>query len=327
MLQERFAIVDCASSEHRPLVVRAERLVAERVLEVVLQAPDGSDLLPWEPGAHVELALPSGQRRQYSLCGRPYELSSYAIAVLEEVDGRGGSAEFHRLAKVDSILNVRAPKNDFPLLDAPGYLLFAGGIGITPILTMVEELARRGTPWTLVYGGRNRSTMAYLDRLAECEGGTVDLWPEDERGRPDLVATMSPQAPGTLVYACGPAGMLDAVIAAHMQVPGLPPLHVERFGASGPVDSSGGGFEVVLAKTGTTITVQEGKSVLETAREVLPRLSYSCEEGYCGECETTVLEGEPDHRDDFLDDDERASGETMMICVSRCKDPRLVLDL
>lgn len=316
-----------AAAEHTPMVVEQERLIADRILEVVLRAPGGRDLPPWEPGAHVELLLPSGCTRQFSLCGSPDERQRWTIAVLEEVDGRGGSAELHRLARAGAVLPVRPPRNNFPLKAAPRYLFLAGGIGITPILTMVEAVQRTGAEWTLVYGGRSRSTMAYLDRVAAYAGGTVELWPEDERGRPDLPALLAAQDADTLIYACGPTGMLDAVEAAHAGVNGLQPLRIERFAASGPVDVTGGAFEVVLAKTGRTLVVEENKSILETVRAVLPRLSYSCEEGYCGECETGVLEGQPDHRDDFLDDDEREAGETMMICVSRCRGPRLVLDL
>jgi ferredoxin len=169
--------------------------------------------------------------------------------------------------------------------------------------------------------------MAYLDRIAGYPAGRVDLWPEDERGRPDLEALLRAQDAQTEVYACGPAGLLDALAEAHARVQALAPLRIERFSAAGPVDVSGGAFEVVLAKAGKSLIVEEGTSILATLRKVLPRMSFSCEEGYCGECETSVLEGTPDHRDDFLSDEEQESGETMMICVSRCKGRRLVLDL
>ena len=316
-----------ADPERRTMAVDQERVVAERVMEVVLRAADGGPLPALGPGAHIELLLPSGLARQYSLCGDPGDRRSYTIAVLEEVDGRGGSAELHRLAKAGAVLQIRPPRNTFPLKPAPRYLFIAGGIGVTPILTMVEQAQRDGAEWTFIYGGRTRASMAYLDRIATYAGGTVELWPEDERGRPDLPTLLAAQDGGTLVYTCGPTGLLDAVQAAHARVHGLQPLRLERFAASGPVDTAGGAFEVVLAKAGKTLVVEEGVSILETVRPVLPRLSYSCEEGYCGECETGVLEGEPDHRDDFLDEDEQASGETMMICVSRCRGSRLVLDL
>lgn len=316
-----------AAADHLSLVVVSGRVVAERVLEVVLASPDGQPLPDWEPGAHVEVRLPSGLTRQYSLCGRPQDGGTWTIAVLQEQDGRGGSVELHRVASAGASLGLREPRNDFPLEDAPSYLFLAGGIGVTPILTMVEHVAATGTPWTLVYGGRSRGTMAYLDRLAACSGGDLQVWPEDERGRPDLGALIAAQPLSAGVYACGPAGMLDAVMAAHRESGAGRTLHVERFGASGPLDLTGGAFEVELAKSGRTLLVAEGESVLATVRAVLPKLSYSCEEGYCGECETKVLAGVPDHRDDFLDDDEQASNAVMMICVSRCKGTKLVLDL
>ena len=269
----------------------------------------------------------SGLTRQYSLCGDPADRKRYTIAVLEEVDGRGGSAELHRVARTGAVIRVRSPRNAFPLAESSRYLFVAGGIGITPILTMVEEAERRGSEWKLVYGGRSRGTMAYVDRVSALTSGVVDLWPEDERGRPDLAALLATADAETQVYVCGPTGLIDAVQTAHASVHGLQPLRFERFAAAGPVDTTGGAFEVVLAKAGKTLTVEEGVSILETVRSVLPRLSYSCEEGYCGECETRVLEGQPDHRDDFLDQEEQEAGESMMICVSRCKGQRLVLDL
>jgi cytochrome P450/ferredoxin-NADP reductase len=316
-----------AEAGHRPVVVADQQLVAERTLEIVLRSPDGAALPAWEPGAHIELLLPSGNARQYSLCGNPAERTAWRIAVLEEVDGRGGSAELHRLAKAGVVLQAHPPRNHFPLKDGVRFLFIAGGIGVTPILTMIEEVQRRGAEWTLVYGGRSRSAMAYLDRIAAYTGGTVDVWPEDERGRPDLAALLAAQDAQTQLYACGPTGLLDAITEAHAAVHGLQPLRIERFAAAGPIDVSGGAFEVQLAKSGQSLIVEEGTSILATVRAVLPRLSYSCEEGYCGECETAVLEGTPDHRDDFLSDEERESGTTMMICVSRSCSSKLVLDL
>ncbi|NMH98261.1 PDR/VanB family oxidoreductase [Pseudonocardia acidicola] len=314
-------------TERLTLTVEATRTVSEDVLLVELRRTDGGDLPPWDPGAHVEVELPSGLRRQYSLCGDPDRRDRYEIAVLREPEGRGGSIELHEVASPGAELWIGLPRNNFPLRPAVHYLFVAGGIGVTPILPMVAAAERAGATWRLVYGARTSRRLSFLDRLEQYGTERVDLWPEDERGRPNLVAELDRTDPSTLVYACGPGGMLDAVALAYAQRPDGRALHVERFGVDQPVDVTGDEIEVVLARSGHTLTVPGEQSILSAVREVLPRTPYSCEEGYCGECETPVLEGTPDHRDTYLSDDEREGGETMMLCVSRCAGRRLVLDL
>lgn len=299
---------------------------ATEVIAVTLRDPEGKALPAWEPGAHIEIELPSGLSRQYSLCGDPADRERYTIAVLREPEGKGGSIELHELARRGVTLDVGVPKNDFVLYDAPAYLFLAGGIGITPVIPMVAQAEARGVPWSLAYGGRAKETMAFCSTL-ERYGERVELWVESERGYPDLASLLKAAPEGTLVYTCGPAAMIEAVPQEHARHDHLGALHFERFEAAGPIDRSGVGFEVYLEQSHVTLTVLEGQSILETVRTVLPDQPFSCEEGYCGECETAVLEGEPDHRDDFLTPDEQDSGETMMICVSRCKGARLVLDL
>ncbi|HWD03513.1 MAG TPA: PDR/VanB family oxidoreductase [Amycolatopsis sp.] len=311
----------------RELVIKEVREEAREVLSVVLCDPDGAELPRWEPGAHVDVLLPSGLSRQYSLCGDADRADQYLIAVLREEHGRGGSRELHRTATVGKTLAVGEPRNNFPLEPAAGYLFLAGGIGITPILPMIDQAVARGTSWKLVYGGRSLSSMAFRDRLALYPPEAVELWPEDRRGRPDFDAVLRQAGPETLIYACGPGGMLNAVADQCASHDAGASLRVERFGADGPVDVTGAGFEVALERSGTTVRVPEGQSILATVRASVPGVPYSCEEGYCGECETPVLAGEPDHRDSYLTDDEREAGETMMICVSRCLSDRLVLDL
>jgi ferredoxin len=191
---------------------------------------------------------------------------------------------------------------------------------------MIDDAESRGASWQLVYGGRTATTMAYREVLS-AKGDTVDLWLEDERGYPDLPSILSAVPEGTLVYTCGPSAMIDAVRDEHARHDHLGTFHFERFAASGPVDTSGGSFEVELRSSGRVLTIPEGRPILEVVRDVLPDQPFSCEEGYCGECETGVLEGEPDHRDDYLTPDEQETNEVMMICVSRCKGARLVLDL
>jgi ferredoxin-NADP reductase len=328
------------------LLVKSVTWQAEGVLSLRLVDPAGARLAPWRPGAHLELVLPSGLIRQYSLCGPPEDRYSYTIAVLHTPDSRGGSREVHETALAGRRVSVRGPRNRFPLVDASRYLFIAGGIGVTPILAMVREVAARGAEWRLVYGGRSRSSMAFAEELAGMGRDRVDLVPQDERGLPDLDAVLAGADAGTAVYCCGPEGLLAAVGKRCEERD--PPLdvHFERFGpapasslgnspqgdrAGGTGEDSGndpdGSFEVELRCSGEVLTVPPDRSILDTVREVLPELQSSCEEGFCGTCETRVLEGTPEHRDSILNERERARGRTMMICVGRSRTPRLVLDL
>ncbi|MGQ4615530.1 2Fe-2S iron-sulfur cluster-binding protein [Nocardia sp. R7R-8] len=310
------------------LVLRAStvRPIADDIIEITFTHPDKQPLPGWEPGAHIELRLPSGLSRQYSLCGDPADRSSYVIAVLRAENGRGGSREVHEIARAGREFDVRVPRNNFPFVEADSYLFVAGGIGITPMIPMLEHARARGAQWLLVYGGRSATSMAYRESLAAL-GERVDVWIESECGYPELPAILGRAVPGTQVYVCGPNGMIDAVAAEYPQHTHLGGLHFERFGAAGPIDTAGEVFEVKLRQTGVTFTVAEGCTILEQVHKVLPDHPSSCEEGYCGECEVRVLEGTPDHRDDYLTEDEQENGDMMMICVSRCKGPKLVLDL
>lgn len=313
-------------TERRDLEICEVTDEAEGVVGVSFRDPAGADLPAWEPGAHIEIQLPSGLHRQYSLCSEPDNRSRYTVAVLREEAGRGGSRELHDIAAPGLVLSVRLPRNDFALVEADSYVFIGGGIGITPLIPMVAAAHARGAEWQLVYGGRTATTMAYREVLAEY-GERVDVCCEDERGYPDLATILKAAPAGAHVYTCGPGAMIDAVAAEHARHDHLGPLHFERFSAAGPVDTSGDTFEVELAKTGATIQVPADVPILEAVREVLPDQPFSCEEGYCGECETTVLEGRPDHRDDYLTPEEQEANEVMMICVSRCLGKRLVLDL
>ncbi len=319
-----------ASTELTVLSVQTE---ADDVVSVTLQRPDGAPLPAWKPGSHIEVRLPSGRLRQYSLCGDPESSDQWRVGVLKERAGRGGSRELHELAAAGATLAVRGPRNHFPLVEAPDYLFVAGGIGVTPILAMARSVAAVGSSsFRVVYGGRTRSSMAFAGELSEVAGDSLVLVPQDELGLPDLAGLLSSIGPDTAVYACGPAPML---VALEQQADALgvrAQLHVERFEAGDdlevvfdPADNTA--FEVQLARTGTTVTVPQDKRLIEALRDVLPGLSYDCEKGYCGACETRVLAGTPEHRDSILTDEERAAGRTMMICVGRCTSDRLVLDL
>jgi len=314
-----------------PAVVTERRDEAEGVVSLRLTAPDGSALPGWTPGAHLDVILPSGLIRQYSLCGDPADTSGYRIAILREQVSRGGSEEVHDHVYPGTRLALRGPRNHFPLVDAQEYLLIAGGVGITPLLPMSQEIAARGVPWKMIYGGRRRASMAFVDELRGLAGGRLELVPEDEAGYPDVAGALAGRAPGTAVYCCGPEGLLRAV-EEHCARLGISEwLHLERFAANSalppPTPTGTDSFEVYLAKSDITVVVPPNRSLLSSVRDVLPDVAFSCQEGVCGTCETEVLEGVPDHRDQVLTDDEREAGDTMMICVGRSKSPRLVLNL
>ncbi|MFE9675158.1 PDR/VanB family oxidoreductase [Streptomyces sp. NPDC006259] len=304
------------------LVVDGMRSVADGVQALTLRHPLGDPLPAWEPGAHVGLLLGPGLERQYSLCGDPADRSGWRVAVLREPRGRGGSAYVHEQLGPGDTVRVRGPRNHFPLRPAPRYRFVAGGIGITPILPMLAAADAAGAEWTLLYGGRSRASMAFTEELARY-GDRVTLAPQDEAGLLDLGSVLDALPEGTLVYCCGPGPLLDAVEA---RCPSGA-LHVERFQPKGQQGGEERAFEVELARSGRTLTVAPDVSVLDTVRAAGVEVLFSCTEGTCGTCETDVLDGIPDHRDSVLTDAEREAGESMMICVSRCRGERLVLDL
>ncbi|KUO09385.1 PDR/VanB family oxidoreductase [Streptomyces sp. DSM 15324] len=311
------------------LTVTARIRAADGVVALTLRHPDGGALPSWTPGAHIDVLLPLGDGelvRQYSLCGYPAERDTWQIAVLREPAGRGGSAYVHEHLREGATVRVRGPRNTFPLRPAARHLFIAGGVGITPILPMVEAAEAAGADWRLLYGGRTRTSMAFLDRLT-AHGDRVLVRPQDEHGLLDLTAYLGAPEEGTLVHACGPEPLLRAV---QERCAGWPPgtLGVERFAPvptaeAGPAEA----FELELARSGLTLSVPPDRSVLETLEEAGVAVDFSCREGTCGTCETDVLGGTPDHRDSLLSEDERAAGDTMLICVSRSCGPRLVLDL
>ncbi len=301
------------------LLLERKETVADGVVRLTLRDPKGEALQRWEPGAHVDLVLRPDLVRQYSLCGDPADRSVFTLAVLLEPNGRGGSRYVHERLRTGDRVRVRGPRNNFGLVDAKRYLFFAGGIGITPIVPM---LAAVNTDWQLVYGGRTRASMAFAEALCRRYGDRVSVLPQDETGLLPLDGLLSEPDPDTVVYCCGPEPLLAAVEQR------CPPemLHVERFT---PRPDSGGhnSFEVELARSGTTVLVPQGKSILASIEDAgIPVLS-SCREGTCGTCEAVVLDGVPDHRDSLLTPAERETGDVMMICVSRASSGRLVLDL
>ncbi|GAA2365674.1 PDR/VanB family oxidoreductase [Streptomyces cuspidosporus] len=304
------------------LLVRRMTWEAEGVLSVELVRPDGKPLPAWTPGAHLDLHL-GGHVRQYSLCGDPDDPTTYRLGVLHEPSSRGGSRHVHTTLRPGHTVRATGPRNHFALEPASSYVFLAGGIGITPILAMARRADRDGIPYRLVHGGRSRATMAFGAELARLTG-EVSRVPQDEQGHPDLAAALRDLPADALVYACGPEPLLKAVEEA------CPAgrLRVERFAApAAPRTGDDTAFEVECRASGVTLTVDADTSVLEAAERAGLPVTSSCRDGICGSCETRVLAGTPDHRDFLLSEAERAGGETMMLCVSRCASGRLVLDL
>ncbi|MFE6685648.1 PDR/VanB family oxidoreductase [Streptomyces sp. NPDC057743] len=295
---------------------------ADGVLSLELVHPDRKPLPAWTPGAHLDIEI-DGRTRQYSLCGDPQTPTTYRIGVLNEPSSRGGSRYIHTQLRPGHTLTASTPRNHFALEDAPGYLFVAGGIGITPLLAMAREAARRGTDWRMLYGGRSRASMAFADELAAL-GGEVTLVPHDEDGPLDLDAALAPLPADTLVYCCGPEPLLAAIEA---RCP-AERLRLERF-APRPAQHAGqdAAFEVECRASGRTLTVDADTSILQAVEDAGLAVNSSCRDGICGTCETRVLAGTPDHRDSLLSAAEHAANATMMICVSRSATPRLVLDL
>lgn len=310
------------------LRIAERRMVAEDVVALTLVDRAGARLPSWRPGAHLDVFLPSGRLRQYSLCGHPDDAHRYRIAVRLLPDGGGGSREIHEDLDEGAIVHVRGPRNAFRLVDAPSYLFVAGGIGITPILPMVQTAAARGVRWRLVYLGRSEATMPFLAELAACQGGDVLVHADDGDGFADVAAILGelqalPPVPD--LYVCGPPPLMDTARQLMRALDPLAPVFSERFSALPVV--GGEPFTVELARSGRTVDVAADESALTAIRRVLPDVRYSCQQGFCRTCTCRVLDGDVEHRDKrVLLDAERAH--SMLICVSRAAaGERLVLDL
>lgn len=288
----------------KTILERVEHITGD-VVALVLRGDEGP-LAPWEPGAHVDLELPNWLTRQYSLCGDPGDLSSYRVAVRHDPLSRGGSEYVHLFLQPGRTLRVSRPRNHFPLLPAAEYLFVAGGIGITPIVPMLRSAVASGAAVTLVYAGRSRPFAA---ELTSRYGDRVRL------ERPDFAA-LAAEFPAAEVYCCGPASMVDAAEAV------FPRVHTERFEPTRRTFGPDTPFEVVCARSGGTIQVPADESLLDALNHAGRPVPSACREGVCGSCEITVVEGEPEHRDDI-----GAAAGRMYPCVSRALSPRLVLDL
>jgi vanillate O-demethylase ferredoxin subunit len=312
-----------------PLSLRLHAIAFEtaavRLLD--LRDPDGRALPAFQPGAHVDMRLNGHLTRSYSLVGDPADERRYLVGVQRDPQSRGGSQHLCEAARVGDLVEVSHPVNRFPLIeDAAASIFIAGGIGITPILPMLDRLAALGCPFVLHYGVRDRNALPFRSRLA-CHGDKVRtaFSRQPGGGRLDIAAIVEAAPVDAELYCCGPRSMLDAFAAATADRDPAR-VHVEHFAAAEPAAIEGG-FEVVLARSGRTVPVPPGQTILDAlnAAGIMPRCS--CVQGVCGTCETRVLDGVPDHRDVILTAEERAASRTMMICVSGAKTGRLVLDL
>lgn len=308
------------------VVISAVESPTPHIKVLSLRSAVGEKLPAWTPGAHIDLLLPNGMVRQYSLCGPVSDRDTWRIGVLRDPSSRGGSEFVHNSLDVGDVVVIRGPRNNFPLSQSDNYIFVAGGIGVTPLIAMAREAESRGATWEFIYCGRNREAMAFVDELEADFGSRVRIHTDAEMGFFDFTREFAEARASTAIYACGPAPFLNVITAAAEKWPSGS-VQFERFAPiviEGAVDTE---FEVELARTSQTLTVPADKSVLQVLRDGgIPILS-SCGEGTCGTCEVAVLAGEIDHRDSVLSDDEQASGEMMMVCVSRCRSRLLVLDL
>lgn len=322
-MQETKSKPDLCSHDTVLAQVAAMRLEAPDVLSLELRAVDGQALPPADPGAHVDLHLPNGAIRPYSIVAN--DDGTYLVAVKREAAGKGGSAYIHERLRVGEQIRVAVPRNHFALVgDAEHSVLIAGGIGITPLIPMARALARADRSWHLHYAAREPSRAPFARALGEF-GGAVRTHSSASAGRLDLKALVAAAPAGTHFYCCGPESMLDAFADATREI-AAERVHMERFGpAALPADA--GCFEVRLARSGRQLVVAAEVSLLDALLEAGVDIDHSCRQGICGSCEVRVLEGVPEHRDELLTESERATNKTMMACCSRACSPTLTLDL
>lgn len=312
------------------VVVRKREEQGEGVVVLDLSDPSGQPLPAFEAGAHVDIHLKTGLVRQYSLCGDPANADSYRLGVLKDPASRGGSVAVHELLLEGREIEISLPRNHFPLAgDARRSILIGGGIGITPMVAMAYALNARDSDFELHYCGRSRSRSAFLDELGNAAFATrlhTHFDDEASEQKLDLPRVLGAPQAGVHVYVCGPAGFMDWVITEALKA-GYADDHVHREYFQVEVDASGAGFEVVAQRSGKTVQVAEGQSIVEALEAVGIKIEVSCEQGVCGTCLCDVLEGEPDHRDVYLTDEEKSANDQILVCCSRAKSNKLVLDI
>lgn len=311
------------AEDRMAMEVAGRKDLTPEICEFTLVKQGGGHLPPFTPGAHITLETPGGAMRRYSLINDGTAPSEYVIAVKREAQSRGGSVSMHEEATVGYALSVEPPENDFELVDSQNYLLIGGGIGITPILSMARHLKAQGKPFRLIYCARSPEETAYLEECQSFDGALVhhdggdidslyDFWDHfEEPGRDH-------------VYCCGPAALMEEIKAISGHWP-EGRVHFEDFNAATVVREDDQPFRVTLAASGRTIEVPADRSILEALRDAGEKTVSSCESGTCGTCKCRLIEGDVDHRDLVLMDEEK--GDHIMICVSRAKSGDLVVDL
>ncbi|AXK83903.1 oxidoreductase [Pseudolabrys taiwanensis] len=305
--------------------VRALIWEAPGVLSLELAAPDGGALPAFEPGAHIDLKLPDGTLRQYSLCGDPNDLSHYRLGI-RAVSGGMSSGYVHRKLRPGDLVTVSAPRNNFPLVEAKHYIFVAGGIGVTPFIPMMREVSAKHGSFTLLYCNKRNEDAPFLNEIKKL-GGELSLHASEAGTRLDVAQRLTAVEKDAVIYCCGPEKLMLAVEEATAAWP-EGTVHFEWFAPRArPEDEVSGAFEVVCERSGLTVTVPPDKSILDVLTEAGIDIPRSCEQGICGTCEVRVISGDIDHRDSILSSSERAANQTMMTCVSRAKSGRLVLDI
>ncbi|WP_420839640.1 PDR/VanB family oxidoreductase [Cupriavidus yeoncheonensis] len=313
--------------------VHSVRPIAEGVVSIALRPASPDVGFPaFTAGSHIDLHLPNGMVRSYSIHSSSGESGQYSIGVLRDRSSRGGSSWIHSHLKTGDTIRISKPRNNFALDESAQRSVFiAGGIGITPLLSMIHRLRQLGRNAHILYCARARTQSPLLDALLEMAGDQLTVqchFSDEARSNADIKAFLSGFAAADHFYCCGPSPMLDAFEAA-CEALGLPHIHVERFRAAehGEQPAAGGQCVVELARSGRSLTIRRDKPLLKFLLEAEVEIEYSCEEGVCGACETRILAGEADHRDSVLSKSQKASNSAMMPCVSRCRSDRLVLDL
>lgn len=314
-----------------PVKVLRRKQEALDIASFELARPDGSALPAFSAGSHIDVQVPGGLTRQYSLCNDAAENHRYRIAVLRDANSRGGSAAMHEALKEGDTLLISEPRNHFPLVHAQRTLLFAGGIGVTPLLAMAQRLATSGADFTLHYSTRSAERTAFRDEIgASAYADRVRFHFDDGEAaqKLDLAAELGAPQPGTHLYVCGPTGFIDFVVKTAQGL-GWPQeqVHLEYFGAA-PQDTTGDrAFQVKIASSGAVYDIPADQTVVHALQEHGIEILTSCEQGVCGTCITRVLQGECDHRDLYFTDEEKAANDQFTPCCSRAKSPLLVLDL